>query len=831
VQDRITKCLGLVAQYSALSVAPGALLKADDCLNRRENIVEDRRGHKAYSSLASPALALLTYQNRVLNLNGTTLQYDDGSGSPASYSGSYSAPAGARMRGVEAFSNLFVTTSLGVKIFSDITGTAGRLAGVPRALDPSYTLTGGSGFLDDGYQCAYRSVIVRTDAPGNVITGYPSQRLWVVNGAGGSRNVVLTEYLPSEAAAGDVIQFYRTAKVSGTSDDDAGEEMGLVYQYELVAADITAGYITFTDSIVDELRGATLYTSPSQEGIAQANDRPPLAKDICLYKTNFMLYANTQTKQRLFVTLVGAGSLSGKTITLGGVTYNFGASEIISGGGSPQVKVSSTGVAAFDIDETARSLVRVINRYALNTSVYAYYMSGSGDLPGQIMIEEKGVGASAFTLQASDSAISGMFFPAPPVSPATNSKSTSSNQVQKNAVYYSKSQQPEHCPTLNFLPVGSANKEILRIFALRESAIVIKEEGVYRITGETPQSFTVVPVDTTVYCRAPNSAVVLANQVFMLSNQGVVAISESGVQVVSHDIEALLTPILTNPSLADHTSAIAYESERMYFLSLPSLATPGTPVQTFIYNYQLRTWVRHKYAFTVGIVETNADKMYFAKPSDTTLYVERKAFDDTDYADPEYSVTITSIDDDEIEFTFGANVPQVGWVLSQGGSDLVILKVTPLTVGWRAVVDAVIPGTWVTGAATLYPGTGMDIEWQPWTGGAPDVLKQVSMAAVLADDTLGDNSASLLTMTFRTNFDPEREDVDLDQPEAGWGAAWGSTPWGGSSDPAGYPTYVPQNKQYCTRLIMGVKHTEARRKLVIAGCAFVFNSASERIGR
>jgi hypothetical protein len=341
------------------------------------------------------------------------LSYDNGSGTFADYSGSYSAPTGARMRFVEAFSNLYATTSSGVKVFSDITGTAGRLAGAPRALDPSYTLTGASGFLSTGNQCAYRCTIQRTDTNSNIVTGYPSQRLWVTNSAGGSRNVILTVYLPSEAKAGDVLQFFRTAQVVGTTDDISADEMGLVYQYELIAGDISTGNIVFTDSVTDALRGATLYTSPSQEGIQQANDRPPLTKDLALYKSNYMLYANAQTKQRLSVTLVGTASLSGKTITLGGVTYNFGATEIISGGGSPQVLVSATGVAAVDIDLTARSLVRVINRYTLNTTIYAYYLSGPSDLPGQIMIEEKGVGASAFTLQASDTAVSGMFFPAP----------------------------------------------------------------------------------------------------------------------------------------------------------------------------------------------------------------------------------------------------------------------------------------------------------------------------------------------------------------------------------------------------------------------------------
>ena len=831
MQEKVVKCLGLVTQYSPLSVVPGALQKADNIMIRRENIIEDRRGHKVYATLGSDVTQLMTYMNRVVAHRGSAIEYDNGSGTFAAYSGSYSAPDNARMRFIEAYSNLYVTTSAGVKVFSNVTGTAGRLAGAPRALDPSYALSGASGFLATSYQCAYRCLFRRTDANSNVTSGYPSQRLWVTNSAGGARNVDLTVYLPTDAIAGDVVQFYRTEQVSGTSDDTSGDEMGLVYQYELAASDISAGSITFTDSVTDELRGATLYTSPSQEGIAQANDRPPLCKDLALYKSNYMLYANTQTKQRLYVTLVGTASLSSKTITLGGVTYNFGASEIISGVGAPQAKVNSSGVAAVDIDLTARSLVKVINRYASNTSVYAYYLTGPGDLPGQILIEEKGIGASAFTLQASDTAIANMFFPAPPVSPSTNTKSTSSNQVQANYLYYSKSQQPEHVPLLNYLPVGSANSAILRVIALRDSAIIIKEEGIFRLTGETPQSFTIVPVDDTVFCLSAHSVAKLANQVFMLSNQGVVSISESGVQVVSREIEPNLTPLLSVASLSDYTSGAAYESERSYFISTITTNTETEASQTLVYNIFTRTWVRHTYAFNAAIVPRVADKMYFSKPSEEVVYVERKTFTDADFADPEASITITAVSGDTVDFSIASATPGVGWVISQGTTEIPIESLSVISGGYRATLESEAPSDWVAGAATIYPNVGVDFEWHPWTANAPESLKQAWEIAILGDDSLNDSSATALTFKFRSNFIPEFEDVPIVQTKEGWGSLWGSGPWGGGGDPVGYRTYVPQDMQYCSRLTIGVKHPYARQKLVAAGYAVAFNMVSERIGQ
>lgn len=897
MQEKVTKFPGLISQFNSLNLSPGAMIRANNCVIRRENVIEDRRGYKVYGTVTNNITQLMTYENRVIAHNGTDLSYDNGSGTFADYTGSYSAVSGRKLRSVEASSNLFVTTSAGVKVFSDITGSQGRLAGAPRALNASYSVTGSTGFLANNYQCAYRSLIQRTDSRGNVVRGYPSQRLWVSNSAGAARNIALTIYIPSEAAATDVIQVYRTEQVSGTSDDTAGDEMGLVYQYELVSADISAGYITFTDSVTDALRGATLYTSPSEEGILQANDRPPVAKDICLYKT-FMLYANVETKQRLNSTLVGTAALgfattgdtnsnttlsnvasvtnvaigwkvegtnipagttvsnvsgstitlsqaatgttvggavrfyTDKTITLAGTTYYFGSSEIISGAGSPQIKVFTSGVAASDIDSTARSIENLVNRYASNTTIYAYYTSGAGDLPGSLLYEERGLGASAFTLQSNSSVLSGMFFPQPPVSPSTTTQCTSTKDTRTNAVAVAKSQQNEHVPALNYLLVGPSNTEILRVVALRDSAIVVKEEGVYRITGDTFNNMTVTPIDLTVYCLAAESVAVLANQVFMLSNQGVVLVSEGGAQVISREIEPTLLPLLSNSYLSSATVGAAYESERSYFLSTLTDASDTVATQTLVYNIFTRTWVRHTYAFNSAVVPKRADKMYFSKASDDDVYVERKDFADTDYADPEKSITITSLSSTTIEFTLSGATPENGWVILQGTTGIAIEGLTVISGGFRATLKETPPASWVVGAATIYPSVKMDLEFHSFTGQqSPEVLKQVREVGIFSDDIPGNNSVSSLFVSFRSNFDKESEEVELEPPGEGWGSAWGSSSWGSAGDSHGYPTYVPRNKQYCNRLTVGILHKNAREKLVITGIGFEFEAVSGNLGR
>ena len=891
MQERVTKLLGLVSQNNPLALSPGALLRANDCSMRRENVIEDRRGYKVYATLGSNVKTLLTYNSRVIAHRGTTLSYDNGSGTFADYSGSYSEPTGKRIRGTEAFSNFYITTSVGVKVLSDVAGTAARLAGVPRALDISYALAGSTGFLSNTSQAAYRAAIQRTDANSNVITGYPSQRLWVTNSAGAARNVTLTCYLPSECIAGDKVSFYRTEAASGVTDDTAGDEMALVYIYELLAADISAGYISFTDIVVDALRGATLYTSPSQEGIAQANDRPPLAKDVAEFKDH-MMYANTETKQRLFSTLLsvsqmgrtttadthsnttldniadttnivagwkveGTGIPAGttvssivgstvtlsqaatataagvsvsfytnRTVTLAGTAYSFGSSEILSGAGAPQVQVSTTGVAAADIDLTARSFVKVINRCTANTSVYAYYLSGPDDTPGQMMFEERGLGAAAFTIFCSNSTLTSQFSANLPVTPDTTSQCTSTNDVRLNYVYVSKKQQGEHVPLLNYLPVGKASKAILRVIALRDSVIVIKEDGVFRIFGEVFSQMSVTDIDKTVICASADSVVALANQVIMLSNQGVVLISETGAQVISREIEPDIVPLLQSSYLATNAAAIGYESERSYYLSTLSTASDTAANQTLIFNIFTRTWVVHTYAFNSAVVV--ADKLTFAKNSDVKVYQERKSYDDTDYADPESSITLVTISGATVTFTISGSAPLAGWVILQGTTGIAIETVSEVAGTYTALLRETPPSSWAAGAATLYPAVNMDVEFHSWVSEAgPGMLKQVRGVGLLTDDIPGNNSVSVLAATFTSNFDPELEEVEIEQPGAGWGAAWGSSPWGGTGDPYGYPTLVPRNKQYCNRLRVGVRHRNAREHLVLTGYVPIFEVAAQ----
>src|ERR1019366_3624946 len=311
----------------------------------------------------------------------------------------------------------------------------------------------------------------------------------------------------------------------------ANDNCQLVYQASPTSGQISAKSITVIDNTPDSLRGAALYTNATQQGILQSNTVPPYALDIAPFQT-CMFYANVQTPQQMFLNILAVGASSGvqsgDTITIAGTVYTAGNSQNV---GTLTFQVYSSGSAAQNINNTALSLIQVINQNSTNTSVYAYYLSSSGSLPGQLLIQSRIVGSAIFNVIAS--AHGSAYSPALPTSGTTVG---SSNNTYLNGLMYSKASQPEAVPSSNLLYVGSASKKILRIIPARNSLFILKEDGVFSVTG-VAGNFAVNTVDSTIILLAPESAVALTNQVYCLTTQGIVAINDTGGAVLSRPIE------------------------------------------------------------------------------------------------------------------------------------------------------------------------------------------------------------------------------------------------------------------------------------------------------
>lgn len=290
---------------------------------------------------------------------------------------------------------------------------------------------------------------------------------------------------------------------------------------------------------------------------------------------------------------------------------------------------------AEQLEQVAKSLQRVVNEK--DTLVYAYYNSGYNDVPGQLLFENRDIVGNPFSFISSDG---DQFNPTLPTSTSSGNQVTSNNEVRPNRIHYSKFQQPEAFPLANFIDIGPKDREIKRIIALRDSLFIFKEEGIYRLSGDVAP-FTVAPFDFSAQVLAADTAVVLNNQIYALSIQGVIVVTDTGVEIISRPIENLLLNI-SRPQYAYKTASfgVSYESERSYLLWVPTNPIDIVATQCFRYNTFTRTWTRWDNTKTCGLVNFADDKLYLGAGDINSIEKERKTLTRIDHADREYELQV-----------------------------------------------------------------------------------------------------------------------------------------------------------------------------------------------
>lgn len=790
-QNTLVKAKGLATFSNPLSSVPeGSFADVSNVVVDRNEIIEPRRGYAQYGNSfgtsSDRTKQLFSYKDTVLRHVLSEIQFDiDTTFNAFSGPNVSEVQTGVRIRSIEANGNFYFVSSTGIKKISarsasDFPNIQIQESGGVKALDliavPDYT---NPGFLTPNSKCAYRVVWGVRDLNENLILGVPSPRSVVFNRSTTDSCIVsLTFSIPADVQNTDYFyQVYRTAVFAGAITPsvvdpvDPGDEMYLVFEENVTSGDLVAGEITVSDITPEDFRksGTLLYTNPvSGEGIDQANEKPPFAHDIALYK-NYTFYANTSTIQRFnlsFLTVQGISNTSNVVVNDGTSTntYTFQGTfetytadftgttkadyvnvapgtaryftldsandetkyviwyyesvndEIPVLSGRIPIKVTLLGpdtladvmnktevaildacddfniaqagttmdivcanngyvtnnpttniVAPFDItkdgqgtgedagankiflpriptgaengptasqqlEQIARSFVSVLNQQ--DNIVYAYYNSGYNDVPGQVLLESQDISGARFYLTSN---VGGKFTPS---LPTTGSSVGSSNEVSPNRIFYSKFQQPEAVPLANYIDVGPKDREIKRIVPLRDSLFIFKEDGIYRLSGETAP-FSVAEFDFSAQVLAPDSAVVLNNQIYALSTQGVIVVTDTGVSVISRPIEnSILQVTKTGYQYKSAAFGVSYESDRAYLLFLPSIPSDQNATQCYRYNTFTSCWTRWDVAATCGIVNFANDTMYLGAADTNFIEKERKSLTRMDHADRQYDLTV-----------------------------------------------------------------------------------------------------------------------------------------------------------------------------------------------
>jgi hypothetical protein len=824
-QKLILKISSLNTNSNQLSeTQEGALAIAKNIVIDKDSVAESRRG---FGFLVDPFASNLTrvdrltsYQDHIIarrSSDDILSYYISGSGW-SDYSGTYLNPDDdyARMRFVQASGNLYFTTSLGVKVLDVYTGPI-YSTGMPQGLDGSGSTTGGSGFMTNNTQVAYRIVWGSKDTNNNLYLGAPSQRIIVANTSGGTRDISLTFTIPSGVTTSDFFQVYRSRE-SASSTDEPNDELQLVYEANPTSGEITAKSVTFTDSTTTSLMGAYLYTNSSQEGLTESNAQPPFAKDIAEFK-GFMFYANVQTKQSLTINLLSIGGSNGlavnDTITINSVVYTGKAAETVA---SAEFKVTTSGSASQNIEDTAKSLVKVINQYTSNTAIYAYYESGYQDLPGIIRLEKRTIDGAQFTVSVSAGSETAWDL----------DDGESDNSSYINGIMWSKTQQPEHVPYAHLEFVGSKNYAIRRIVALRDSLFILKDDGVFRLTG-TNGAWSIDPLDTSTKIIAPDSAVVVNNQIFCLSDQGIVAISDIGVEVKSRAIEDQIQDLISEDytNLKTLSFGINYETDRKYILFTITSDSDTYCTQAFVYNTFTNAWTKWNRNVTHGFVNVTDDKLYLSHAISENIYQERKTFTFTDFVDEEYTgYNVTAVSGTTVTLDSLSNI-DIGDVLYQ--SNTVYSIITAYDPGSNTVTtDTSVSFSIAT--ASILKAIDCEIEFTNASMENPGVMKRFNEVAWL----FREKSFSQATAAYYTDLSGGYENTTLEGSFGAdlWGAfTWGSVPWGGIQRPKPIRCFVPREKSRGSLLSVKLNVKNAYAKWSLNGVSIQYDYVSERMTR
>lgn len=213
------------------------------------------------------------------------------------------------------------------------------------------------------------------------------------------------------------------------------------------------------------------------------------------------------------------------------------------------------------------------------------------------------------------------------------------NEEKPNRIYYSKFQQPEAVPLLNYLDVGAENEPIYRIMPIRDSLFVFKTDGLYRISGELAP-FTLALFDSSVVLVAPDSVSQVNNDIFSYTSQGITKISEAGAEIISRPIDTEILKILTYPNFYTSTWGVGYNSDNSY--TVYTVKSESNTYATVAYRYSTltNTWTSFDKSNRCGIVHN--EFLYQSTTDVNQIEKERKSFTRYDYFDREIAKSLSN---------------------------------------------------------------------------------------------------------------------------------------------------------------------------------------------
>jgi hypothetical protein len=380
--------------------------------------------------------------------------------------------------------------------------------------------------------------------------------------------------------------------------------------------------------------------------------------------------------------------------------------------------------------------------------------------------------------------------------------------------------EPEHVPLINIKAVGSKNDPILKVIALKDAVIIVKQgEGFYILTGETENNFVIDELDGTVRNLQIYSIIKGDNAVWAFTDQGFVKVTSTGVELVGRDNQYLDLKPRFNANFATSGYAWFYDSEASYKIAtMDTLSSTGKDIVK-VYNSITREWHDERHGvytndgyISAGIVINGLE--YTANTTGRTIYRERKTFDATDFATPDITIDITAIDavNSTVTLAVAAVVPSES-ILSQTVGPSTYQKDIISVLGETITLNNV--NNLVVGAATIIPGVDSDLEYNLCHCGTPSAEKIAKFISLYfdAEETLIEN----IQVIIRTEVHSTGEVINLVAlPANYWIAEWIDI-WGTKTEKDKMLTWLTKETTRATNFYVRVRHTAALKQVALCG--------------
>jgi hypothetical protein len=375
---------------------------------------------------------------------------------------------------------------------------------------------------------------------------------------------------------------------------------------------------------------------------------------------------------------------------------------------------------------------------------------------------------------------------------------------------WSKPGEPEHVPPGYFAEIGAADKAIERIIATRDALIVFKEDGVWRVSGYSPDTLQVDEFDRTMRLVHPDAACEWDGLVAAWTNKGVMLIGGGGAQEISLPIANLIEAAGETHAgnAAKGVFLCGWLDKGLLLLGIPSSTSTGYAEYVYCWSQRTGAWTRWSHSSRITTACAVGKDLYFgtraadASSDAVVLKAVAESFDVTT------SVTVSAVSGTGITISGGSGwTPAIGDILRQSSVDYAVTAITSSTV-------FTVHTTGVTAAAAAaLTRSAMQVEWTVRDGenaGGQKLFREMtavfgSAAGLVANDNAYTTDRSQTSSTSTSTMTYTASDV-----------------------PTTIRTRIPRESRRCGRLEHAMTMKGAKPGWQLHGASYVYEPLSTR---